>query len=162
MNTTVQIWCVWCGPVAIALYVLAFGPIAGYLPPHPPSMSPEAVAAFYETNRTGVRFGQLLGLILSAFLFPWFAVISVQMARIEGRFPVLSVVQFGGGTLLIVFFQICSMMWIIAAFRPELDATTVRVLHDGSWLIFVMVFPCYVLQMISMCIVGLMDKDPEP
>src|SRR5262249_37651148 len=74
----------------------------------------------------------------------------------------LAMVQFGAGCLLIVFFAICSMLWIAATYRPELDASSVRVLHDTSWLMFVMVFPGYVFQMLCMAIAGFMDDSPNP
>ena len=64
--------------------------------------------------------------------------------------------------LLLVFFAVCSMLWIIATFRPELGADTVRVLHDSGWLIFVMVFPAYTLQMICQAIAGFIDHSPNP
>ncbi len=162
MNTKLQLFCVWMGPVFLVLYAIAFIGIGQYLPPQPPSWSAAEVASFYAENANRIRLAMLLGIIFSTLLFPWFAVISVQMARIEGRFPVLSLMQFGGGSLLVVFFQICSMLWIIAAFRPELDPAVIRMIHEGSWLIFVMIFPAYTMQLISMAVVGLMDKDPQP
>jgi hypothetical protein len=38
----------------------------------------------------------------------------------------------------------------------------VRTLHDLGWLIFVMVFPAYCLQMICQAIAGFIDKSPNP
>ena len=86
----------------------------------------------------------------------------MQIARIERRMPVLAVIQFGAAVLLLVFFAVCAMLWITASFRPELDATSVRTLHDFGWLVFVMVFPGYTLQMICMAIAGFIDKSPTP
>lgn len=162
MNTKVQLFCVWMGPVFLVLYAAAFMGIGHYIPPQPPGWSAAEVASFYAENTNRIRLAQLLGIIFSTLLFPWFAVISVQMARIEGRFPVLAIMQFGGATLLVVFFQICSMLWIIAAWRQELDPAIVRMLHEGSWLIFVMIFPAYTMQMFSMAIAGFMDKSEHP
>lgn len=162
MNTKLQLWCVWAGPVFLLLYALAFGGLAHYLPPQPPTWSAADVASFYELHRNQIRAGQLLCLIFSMLLFPWFAVISVQIARIEGRYPVLAVMQFGCGVLLIVFFVVCSMLWTAAAFRPEMDPNTIRTLHDTSWLMFVMVYPEYTLQLSCIAIAGFMDKSPQP
>jgi hypothetical protein len=104
----------------------------------------------------------VLGLIATSLLVPFFGVISIQIARIERRMPILAVIQFGGAVLLIVFFQLCGMLWVAATFRSELDATSVRMLNDLSWLIFVMVFPCYVLQMMCIALASFMDKSPKP
>jgi hypothetical protein len=162
MSTRIQLACVWAGPVFLVLYLIFFWGIAGYIPPSDPTWSPQELANFYDDNRTDIRIGQLGGLVASALLFPFFAVISMQIARIERKMPVLAAVQFGGATLLIVFFQVCGMLWIAATYRAELDPSTVRVLHDLSWLVFVMVFPSYVLQMFCMAIAGFIDKSPTP
>lgn len=162
MKTKIEMACAWSGPLFVVLYVIAFWGMAGYLPPHPPSLSLEDVAQFYDQNRNMIRGGQLIGLVLSTMLFPWFGLISIQMARIEGRSPILAVMQFGGGALLIVFFMICAMMWEIAAFRAELDPQIIRMLHEGSWLVFVMIYPAYTLQMICIALTGFMDKRADP
>ena len=162
VGTRLQLLCAWAGPAFLVLYLIAFWLIAGYIPPPDPTLSADEVAQFYTDDRTAIRIGQLGGLIASTLLFPFFTLISVQIARIERRLPVLAIIQFGGGALLVIFFQVCSMLWIAASFRPELDPSTVRALHDTSWLIFVMVFPAYSLQMICMAIAGFIDRDPHP
>lgn len=68
--------------------------------------------------------------------------------------------QFGGAVLLQTFFVLCGMLWITATFRPELDDNTVRVLHDAGWLMFVMVFPAYVMQMCCIGVAALIDSNP--
>ncbi|WP_428312970.1 hypothetical protein [Hydrocarboniphaga sp.] len=162
MNTKIQLLCVWSGPVFLVLYLLAFWGLAGYLPPHPPGTSASDIAAFYDLHHNQIRAGMVLCLIFSTLLFPWFAVISAQIADVEGRFPVMAMMQFGGGVLLIVFFVICSMLWIAATYRPDLDPNVIRMMHETSWLIFVMVFPAYTLQLSCIAVSGFMDKRPQP
>jgi hypothetical protein len=163
VSGTIQRLCAWAGPAFIVSYVIAFGVIAGFIPPPDPSWTPAQVAAFYEEHRTAIRIGQVLALVFSTLLFPFFALISSRIARIErGGFSLLAQIQFGGAILLIVFFQLCSMLWIAATFRPELGAESVRMLHDLSWLVFVMVFPAYVLQMICIATAGFMDRGEYP
>jgi hypothetical protein len=162
MNTKTQMVCVWMGPLFLLCYGISFCGIGQYIPPQPPGWTAMQVASFYVEHADRIRIAQLLGLIFSTLLLPWFAVISVQMARIEGRVPVLAIIQFGGATLLVVFFQLCSMIWIIAAWRPDLDPALIRLLHDSGWLMFVMVFPAYTLQMLSLAIAGLKDRSREP
>ncbi|MDT7559115.1 MAG: hypothetical protein QOI50_1951 [Pseudonocardiales bacterium] len=163
MNTRLQLFCVWSGPAFLVLYVVFFWGVAGWIPPSPPSWSVEQVGAFYAAHPDEIRVGQLGALIASTLLFPFWAVITGQIARIErGRPPVLALMQFGGAVLLQVFFVLCGMLWIVATFRPELDATTVRVLHDAGWLMFVMVFPAFVMQMFCIGIAALIDDSPDP
>jgi hypothetical protein len=161
MNTNVQMWCIWCGPLALITYAIAFWGIAGFMPPSSPMTSAADLAAFYQSNALSIRIGLLLTLVFSTLFFPWFAVISVHIARIEGRLPVLALMQFGGGTLLMVYFYLCSLIWIAAAYRPDIDPSILRFLHESSWLMFVMVFPEYVLQQICIAVAGFMDKSSD-
>jgi hypothetical protein len=153
---------VWCGPAFLVLYLVFFWGVAGFVPPPGPSHSAAWVGDFFDENRTAIRVGQVGGLIASTLLLPFFAVISLEIARVEQRAPLLAMVQFAGAILLIVFFAMCSMLWIAATFRPELGDVSVRMLNDLSWLIFVMVFPAYVLQMLCMAIAGFIDRSPTP
>lgn len=158
----IRIACVYAGPVFLVLYAVFFWGIAGFIPPPSPKHSAAEIAAWYDANRTAIRVGQIGGLVASTLLFAFFAQISLEIAEIEGRRPVLAMIQFAGAILLIVFFAVCSMLWVAATFRKELDASTIRALNDVGWLMFVMVFPAYVLQMVCMAIAGFMDRRPQP
>jgi hypothetical protein len=153
---------VWCGPAFLVLYVVAFIGVAQFVPPPAPSLSADEVAALFSENRFRIRTGMVLSLVFSTFLFPFFAVISVHIARIEGGRPILALVQFGGATLLVVYFQLCSMLWIVATFRDDLGAESVRMLFDFGWLAFVMIFPAYVFQLGCVAVASLLDRSPNP
>ncbi|HWJ09300.1 MAG TPA: hypothetical protein VNS46_07985 [Nocardioides sp.] len=124
-------------------------------------MSAGEVAALFDEHRFGIRTGMVLSLVFSTFLFPFFAIISVHIGRIE-RGRLLAMVQFGGATLLVVYFQLCSMIWITATFREELGADGVRMLSDFGWLTFVMVFPAYVFQLGCVAIASFIDRSESP
>lgn len=153
---------VWCGPLFLVLYVAAFVGVAEFVPPPAPSLSADEVSALFEADRMRIRAGMVLSLVFSTFLFPFFAVISVHIARIERGRPILALVQFGGATLLVVYFQLCSMIWITATFREELSPTAVQMLFDFGWLTFVMVFPAYVFQLLCIAVASLLDRSPDP
>lgn len=157
---------VWCGPTFLVLYLIFFVFIAGFLPPISPSSSGAEVTAFFAEHRTTIRIGQIGAMVTSTLLFPFFTVISSEIARIErcrtAGVSVLAMMQFGGGVLLIVYFQLCSMIWLILSFRPDLDPTLARTLNDAAWLIFVMVFPSYVMQMLCMAAAAFRDRRPHP
>ena len=162
MQSRLQLWCVWAGPLAVAFYLICFGPIAHFIPPPSPHWSAAHVASFFTSHRTGIRVGMLGGLIASTLFFPFFTVISTQIGRTEGRPPILAIMQFGGAVLLLVFFAMCNMLWLAASFRSELSASTVRMLNDVAWLMFVMVFPAYVMQMLCVAAAALRDRSPDP
>lgn len=162
MNKRIQLACVWAGPVFLVTYAIGFWAIARFIPPPAPTMSTAHVAELFQAHHTRIRVGMVIGLVSSTLLIPWFAIISAQIARVEKRMPVLAMVQFGGAILLIVFFVVCSMLWITATFRADLDPKTIRMLNDFGWLTFVMVFPGYVLQLSCIAIAGFLDKSAEP
>jgi hypothetical protein len=157
---------VWCGPAFLILYLIFFVFVAGFVPPVAPSRSAASVVAFFAEHRTRIRVGQIGALVMSTLLFPFFTVISREIARIErsrtAGLPVLALMQFGGGVLLIVYFQLCSMIWLVLSFRPDLDPALARTLNDAGWLIFVMVFPSYVMQMLCMAVAAFRDKQAQP
>jgi hypothetical protein len=159
----VQRFAVWCGPAFLVLYMIFFVLVAGFLPPIPPSHSAAEVVAFFADHRTRIQIGAL---IMSTLLFPFFTVISREIARIErsrtSGLPILALMQFGGGVLLIVYFQLCSMIWLILSYRPDLDPAVARVLNDAAWLIFVMVFPSYLMQMLCMAVAAFRDTRQHP
>jgi hypothetical protein len=162
MSKPIQLACAWAGLAFFVLYLIAFAGIARFVPPPAPSWSAEQIGALFQDHAIQIRIGMVLGLIATALLIPFFAIISVQIARIERRLPVLALVQFGGAVLLIVFFQLCGMLWIAATFRAELEPSSIRMLNDLSWLIFVMVFPGYVLQLSCIAIASFMDRSADP
>ena len=162
MNRSTQIVCVYSIPAFIVSYCLCFILLANFVPPPSPALSGVEVAALFEQNRFGIRAGMILCMIFSVLYMPWTAVVSVHMAQLEGRFPVLACLQLVGAAILVVFFMLCSLIWIAAAFRPEMAHSTLLALNDLSWLIFVMAFPEYWLQLFAIAIVFLRDKREQP
>ena len=162
MSKRIQLACVWAGLVFFVLYLIAFAGIARFIPPPAPSLGADKINALFQDHAIQIRLGMVLGIIASALLIPFFGVISVQIARIERRLPVLALIQFGGAVLLVVFFQICGMLWATATFRPELEPSSVRMLNDLAWLTFVMIFPAYVLQLSCIAIASFMDHSADP
>ena len=159
----VHLAAVWSGPLFLIAYSIAFWGIAQFMPPPSPRLDPGQVATFFADHQERIRVGLVLGLVATTLLFPFFAAISAQIARVErGRFPLLAMIQYGGAVLLVVFFVMCHMLWIGATYRSELDPSMVRMLNDLSWLIFVMVFPAYVLQMLCITLASFLDTSANP
>lgn len=163
MNTKLQLWCAWSIVPFILLYVLGFGVISGFIPPQSPAMSSADIYAFYAKNRTNIQIGQLIALTSAGGMLIWPAAVSVQMSRIEqGPFYMLSIMQYVAAAILFVLFIICGIIWSTAAFRTDIDPGMLRMLNDLGWLIFVMAYPEYVVQIGSIAVVGFMDRREEP
>jgi hypothetical protein len=162
MSTRTQLFCVWCGPAGAVLYLIFWAGIAKFVPPPSPHWTQAHIANFFASNRTGIRIGQIGGMVASMLFFPFFTVIAVQIAQIEKRRPILAMLEFAGGLMLIIWFGLCTMLWIVATFRTDLSPNTIQMLNDFAWLIFVMLFPEYVMQMLAIGIAALRDKSPHP
>lgn len=162
MNTKSQIIAAWCGPAFMVLMSIGWVLIAGYFPPHPPTFSGTEVAAFYQPNLLGIRFGLLLTLWGTALFIPFSTVITLQLAHIEGRFPVWSWSQLAAaaGTTLTLAFPV--MFWATAAFRPERSPELLLLLDDLAWVPFAGMTAPFMLQPLCIAIVGLMDKSEHP
>jgi hypothetical protein len=151
--------CIWSIVPFVVVYLIGFVGFAHFIPPPDPAMSPAGVVALYARNRLGIEIGQLIALVSSAFMLVWPAAVSAQMARIEqGSLPMLSLMQYGAAALLALLFMLCSLIWSIAAYRADINPEILRTLQDSGWLIFVMAYPEYLVQLGCIAAVGLADR----
>jgi hypothetical protein len=158
VNRTLQMVCVWSGPVMIVGWVASFILLAGFIPPPPPSNSPQQVVNMYQNNTGSIRLGLMMTLFASALLVPFAAVISTHMKRIEGQRAVLSATQVVSGGLLSLEFIIPLMIWQTAAYRPDIGPVLIRMLNDMGWLMFVGVISTAVVEFASIGLVILNDE----
>jgi hypothetical protein len=159
-----RIWmaCIWSWPVCAVLFGISFVVVAGFLPPVLESASAADVAAFYDANRTTIRAGLIGAMFASALLLPFFAVVSAEMRKIEGRNPLLAPIQYGGAVILTTFFQIICLLWLLASFRPEISPELIRAFNDYGWLVWTMLIPTYSMQFVCMAIAGFIDHRTHP
>jgi len=163
MTTRLQRWCAWSILPFLAFYIYGFGYVSKFLPPLSPYLTGTELVTFYSQNHENIEIGQLIGLMSSGFMLVWPAAVSAQMARIEqGRLPFLSIIQYICAALLYLLFVLCGVIWSIAAFRPDINPDILRMLNDSGWLLFVMGYPQYAVQLGCIAIVGLADRRPVP
>jgi len=163
MNTRVQKYCAWSILPFLGFYIFSFGFVAGFLPPQSPLLSGAQLVAFYSANRQNIEIGQLIGLLSSSLMLVWPAAVSAQMAHIEkGIFPLLSIIQYVAASVLFTLFLLCGVIWSVAAFRPDISPDLLRLLNDSGWLLFVMGYPEYAVQLGCIAIVGLGDRRRIP
>jgi hypothetical protein len=163
VNRNAQLACAWCGPALVIIWVGSFIALAGFIPPPAPLTSEEDILRLFTEHAVPIRLGLLMTMFASALLVPWSAVIAVQMARIEGKRPVLAITQVAQASLLSLEFIIPLMVWQTAAYRPSPERIhLVYMLNDMGWLMFVGVISSAVLQCLALGIVILMDKRDTP
>lgn len=160
-NTRTQMLCLWCGPLAIALWMIGFVFASGFIVPPPPGGSAAEIAGLYNANLTGIRVGLFLTMIGASLTAPMVAAISTQMHRIEGRYSPLSYTQLGLGMGGILLFIIPVMNMQTAAFRPDRDPNLLLLASDLGWIPFVGVWNMAALQNIAIGLCAFQDKQGE-
>lgn len=162
LNTKTQLLCVWCSPLATAMWLVGFGALAGFVPPPSPNDSAAQVQQMYLDNTTGIRVGMFVTCMGAALIGPFVTAIATQMRRIEGeRHTPLADTQRGLGMLMILLFIIPCFMLATAAYRPDRDPVMTQALNDAGWLPFVGGFMCTFFQLIAIGICIFQDTDQK-
>lgn len=157
----VQIWCAYSIFAFIALFLIGWVGLAGFVPPRSPMEGPDEIAQFYRADLMGIRVGMVLAIFASAFLLPWGGAVCAQMLRIEGpRAPLMWGWVAAQGCVVIEFVYPCTF-WLVAAFRPE-DAARVQTFNDLGWLPFLGIVCTGMFQMVALAVITLRDRRPEP
>lgn len=163
MNQKAQLACVLAGPIMVIGWVGALIFLAGFIPPPSPGDSAQEILEQFRDDTDAIRIGLIVSVFASALLIPWSVVVGVQMARIEGRRPVLAITSVLSGVCLCIEFIIPLMIWQTAAYRPTPERIDiVHTLNDMSWLMFVGVVSSACIQMAAWGIAILVDDRPEP
>lgn len=157
-----QLISAWCGPAFLITFVLFWGVIGQNLPNPSPALNPTDLAARYSGHLADIRLGFIMSLIIIVLYMPWSALLATQMARIEGKFPVMAYLQLLGGGLTVMVVSFSAFFWVTAAFRPERDPALIQLLTDLGWLCIDLQYACTTLQMIAAALVGLGDKSKTP
>jgi hypothetical protein len=152
----------WCGPLYVIGVFAGLAIFAGFVPPSSAFLSPEQVAAVYQNNTLGIRFGLFLAIAFSGLYAPFSAVISAQMRRIEKGRPVLSYIQLGNGVIGSLVLMMAFMFMMIAAFDPERPAEITAVINQFGWICLVIPFPPFCIQYIAIGMAILQDKSENP
>ncbi|MBI3217126.1 MAG: hypothetical protein HYZ38_25195 [Mycobacterium sp.] len=128
---------IWTGPVSIALVLLGWMALAGFLPPPAPSMAPAQFAEMWADHTNLKRLGMVVCVWGGVLYVPFTVAVGFVLRRVETGTPILSTAQAALGTFGTVFFSLNFLVLAAAAFRPELPAATNQPLTDLG---FIMTF----------------------
>jgi len=162
MHIQYQRFGVWCGIAFYFLFFIACWPMAKFIPPPSPTLSGAEIMEMYKGNLFGIRFSVAVGYIAALLIIPWSATLAIQMARIEGRYPMMTMVAFGAGVADAVAFYLPFIFWAATFYRPERAPELVQLLNDMTWLEFVMLYAPFVMQTVAIAVVGFSDKSATP
>jgi hypothetical protein len=162
MNARQQQLCNWCGVVFVVVYTIGFWPLARFLPPMTPGMSPSAVASFFQQDTNQIRLGLVLMLGATGLMMPFFAVIADQMKTIPGCTSSLVYTQLGCGAISNMLVLMPPLLFTVTAFRPDRDINLIFLLYDLSWTVLVMPFSAATVGIFAIAIAIFSDKRAEP
>jgi hypothetical protein len=154
-----ELLCAWCGIIFSVGYTLSLSVFNQFVPPASPNLSAVELTRFYMEHRDGIKLGSTLGSVFGAFLLPWTALVSIQMARIEGSWPVLSVLQGIANAVSALIFSLIPLFWIAIVYRDNPNPEIVLALNDLSWILFCVGYPVTTFAFLAIGIVGLNDAN---
>lgn len=162
MNTRMQMLCLWCGPIAIATFLVGFWFVAGLVPPPSPEDTPAEIQALYAEDTDLIRIGLVMTGLAGALTGVFAAAICTQMKRIEGTYSPLAYVELGMGMLGVLLFILPTFVMQALAFRPEdTDPELMRTINDIAWIPFIGVFMPAVVQNIAIGLCAFKDTDEK-
>lgn len=162
MNTKNQLICAWAGLASLILFLVGLWPIAQFIPPHPPGAGAAEIAAIYQQNSVWIRVGMVM-LVPAAALYGVFcAVISMQMKRIEGEFPIMACVQLVMAAVNVLILMLPMLAFMTVAFRPERAPELSQLMNDFGWLLFIMPFAPACIQSVAIGLTILADPRARP
>ena len=154
----------WTLPALGLIWISAFLLFPGFLHPMSPTMSADAVAAFYRDpeNNARIRYSMILFNWFGVALIPLLMLIVLQVRRMAHRTPIFSYALLGcasGGPML---FLIANLFWLLAAFRPERDPQLTQLFNDLAWVTFTSQVGFLIGQSVLLALAIYLDRQPRP
>lgn len=162
MNTRSQLACAWASAIGVGVLVVGWFIVTGYIPPPHADASAQTIADFYRDNSDRLRAGLLLTFVAWAGWGALIAVLTIQLARVEGRRPVLSVLQLASGVAGWACLLIPTMLLAVATFRPERSPETTQTLHDLGWITAFFPITPFIVQAVCIAVLVLKDQHTDP
>jgi hypothetical protein len=157
-----QICCWWTG-ISMVFAGIGFFVVTGYVPPPHASDTAAQLAHFYVTHRTRLRIGLVITLLSWGGYGTLTAVITIQMLRIEGRRPVLAILQACAGTAGWICLIIPTMLLAVATFRAgQVSPQTTQTLHDLGWITAFMALTPFFVQLMAVAGAIFQDRSESP
>ena len=152
---------VYCGIFFLLCFSLGLAVVAPFVPPVSPALSGEEVVQIYLQNNWRIKLGCFITMMGASFQIPLFLTLFVQMARMESGLPMMAINQFALGSFNTAFFILGPVIWVTAAFRPEISPLMTQTLNDFGWILYFFIISPAILQNICIAWAILQYKGEE-
>jgi hypothetical protein len=131
----------WSGVAFVVVFFAGFL-VSGFFPPVSPDDTAQQIADRYVADQDRIRAGMVIMMIGCLFLMPFTAIVSAQMARIEGRWTPLTYLNLVAGAVGTVAALFPVVLFIGIAYRPQdRDPELLQALNDFVWVPFIINWP---------------------
>lgn len=162
MTKHVQTVMAWSGVCFVVVFFAGFI-VSGFFPPVQPDDTAQQIADRYINDQDRIRAGMVIMMIGCLFLMPFAAVVSGQMARIEGKWTPLSYLNLVAGAVGTVAALLPVILFIGIAYRPEnRDPELLQALNDFVWVPFIINWPPAFVEALCIAAVIFSDKRENP
>jgi hypothetical protein len=161
-RSRIQMFGLWCGFGYLALLLIRWGAVAGFLPPTHPIDGAVKIGQLYGSDHTRIRIGMLIVMIAALVFIPFAAVMSHYIARIERGTGVLtySFLLGAAGNMCLTFYP--AIWWLVAAFRPHRTAELTQLMNDMAWLEFLGGLTIYLAMPLTVTVAAFCDHSEQP
>jgi hypothetical protein len=161
-SLAIQRLCVWSGPAFIITMAVGFVLVARFIPPPAPGDTASRTADLLLGHADRIRMGMIISALAAGLLVPLSTVIALQMRRIEGKYPALSMIQFASGILLSLEFIYLIFFWQASVFRPDRAPELVQLLNDMAWIPYIGLSVTVCMQAAAFGVAILIDRRVRP
>jgi hypothetical protein len=146
---------IWWGAASAIIFALAYGLLIRLLPLPAATWTATQVADFYQTHAVSIRIGATICSWTGGFMVPIAMVVGVQMSKWETGWPIWSVLQTLGGSLMSMFLIFPPLLWGMAAYRPDRPADDTALIHDLGNLTLTTTDQYFIFQMVPIAYLAL-------
>jgi hypothetical protein len=160
LSGRIQLLCASSGIAFVVFYGLTFIVLGhNYPPPDPGFSAQELVDNFYIKYRHEILLGESLSAATGIFYMIWSCQLTVQMWRRE-PWPILSILQLGGGLLTTWVVMFPPTMWAwCAEMARTVDPQIIKTVHFLAWYMFDMTYMITTVEGIAVFILVMADKE---
>jgi hypothetical protein len=150
----------WWGITFAVIYGIAFIFLMQFVPPPDATMAAPEVAEWYSERHDEIRIGAMIASWTGAFFLPIFAVLTIQVARVEQGRKIWTVLTAMGGAMMSIFLVLPPLFWGVAAYTDgRVDSEVTTLMHELGTLTLVTTDQYYIFAFVALVVISFIPTD---